>query len=131
MRENRSKLMNFTKALLRLEEGLGAYKDDNTLLRDGIIQRFEFTFELAWKSMKEVFEDEGLIGLNSPKAVLKEAFAIGIIMDEKLWINMLSDRNATSHIYSESVATEICNNIINKYFIELIKLKDVISKKID
>ena len=131
MRENRSKLMNFTKALLRLEEGLGAYKDDNTLLRDGIIQRFEFTFELAWKSMKEVFEDEGLIGLNSPKSVLKEAFAIGIIMDEKLWINMLSDRNATSHIYSESVATEICNNIINKYFMELKKLKDVISKRID
>jgi len=131
MRENRSKLVNFSKALLRLEEGLAEYKDDNTLLRDGIIQRFEFTFELAWKAMKEVFEDEGLIGLNTPKSVLKEAFAMGIIVDEKLWINMLSDRNATSHIYSESVATEICNNIVNKYFVELKKVKDAIIQRVD
>ncbi|MBV1821877.1 nucleotidyltransferase substrate binding protein, partial [Bacteroidales bacterium MSK.15.36] len=114
MKENSNKVQNFIKALNKLKEGLTQYNEKNELLRDGIIQRFEFTFELAWKTLKEVFEDEGLIGLNSPKSVLKEAFSAGIIQDEKLWMNMLMDRNSTSHMYSESNAIEICKNIKEK-----------------
>jgi len=79
MKENSSKLQNFIKAVDRLKEGLLQYNEENELLIDGIIQRFEFTFELAWKTLKEVFEDEGLIGLNSPKSVLREAFSARII----------------------------------------------------
>lgn len=130
MKENSSKLQNFIKALDKLKEGLLQYSEQNELLRDGIIQRFEFTFELAWKTLKEVFEEEGLIGLNSPKTVLKEAFSAGIIEDEKLWINMLMDRNATSHLYSENSSKEICVNIRGKYIIALEELKNNIISRV-
>lgn len=130
MKENSSKLYNFIKALNRLKEGLLQYNKENELLRDGLIQRFEFTFELAWKTLKEVFEDEGLIGLNSPKSVLKEAFSAEIIKDEKLWLNMLIDRKSTSHMYSESNATEICKNIEEKYIEALEELKCKIIERI-
>ncbi|MBE6064215.1 nucleotidyltransferase substrate binding protein [Clostridium cochlearium] len=130
MKENSNKVQNFIKALNKLKEGLTQYNEKNELLRDGIIQRFEFTFELAWKTLKEVFEDEGLIGLNSPKSVLKEAFSAGIIQDEKLWMNMLMDRNSTSHMYSESNAIEICKNIKEKYVEALEELKENIIERI-
>ncbi|MBU5484090.1 nucleotidyltransferase substrate binding protein [Clostridium sp. MSJ-11] len=130
MKENRSKLHNFIKALDRLKEGLLQYNDENELLRDGLIQRFEFTFELAWKTLKELFEDEGLMGLNSPKSVLKEAFSAGIIENEKLWLDMLVDRNSTSHMYSESNAIEICKNIKEEYTKALEDLKDKIIRRI-
>ncbi|OPJ63938.1 nucleotidyltransferase substrate binding protein [Clostridium oryzae] len=130
MRENSNKLHNFIRALDKLKEGLHQYNEENELLRDGLIQRFEFTFELAWKTLKEMFEDEGLIGLNSPKSVLKEAFSSGIIEDEKLWLNMLVDRNTTSHIYSEDTAVLISKNIKERYTEAFEKLRDKIIERI-
>lgn len=124
-----NKLNNFIKALDRLEQGLLQYDGKNELLRDGIIQRFEFTFELAWKTLKEVFEDEGLIELNSPKSVLREAFSAGITEDEKLWINMLKDRNSTSYIYSEIKVIEICKNIKDKYINALKEIREKIVER--
>ncbi|PRR77321.1 Nucleotidyltransferase substrate binding protein like protein [Clostridium liquoris] len=78
----------------------------------------------------DVFEDEGLIGLNSPKSVLKEAFSAGIIQDEKLWMNMLMDRNSISHMYNESNAIEICENIKEQYAEAFEKLKENIIERI-
>ena len=120
------KVNNFNNALARLKEGVAKYDEANDLLRDGVIQRFEFTFELAWKTLKAVFEDEGLTGLNSPKTVLREAFAAELIKDDELWLSMLSDRNSTAHIYSEQLAIEICKNIQEKYVIELVDLLEKI-----
>lgn len=130
MKKNNSKLENFIKALNRLKEGLLQYDDKNELLRDGVIQRFEFTFELAWKTLKEVFEEEGLIGLNSPKSVLKEAYSAGIIEDEKLWMNMLMDRKSTSQMYNKNNAIEICKNIKAEYTNALERLKEKIIKRL-
>lgn len=124
-----NKLNNFIKALNKLEEGLLQYDVKNELLRDGLIQRFEFTFELAWKTLKEVFEEEGLIGLNYPKSVLREAFSAGLIENEKLWINMLKDRNLTLRMYSESISIEIGKNIKDKYVNALNEIKDKIVER--
>ena len=126
MSEPNTKVNNFTKALARLKEGIAKYDEADDLLRDGVIQRFEFTFELAWKTLKAVFEDEGLTGLNSPKTVLREAFAAGLINDDELWLSMLSDRNSTAHIYSEQLAIEICHHIQRKYVVELVNLLEKI-----
>ena len=79
--------------------------------------------------MKEVFKDEGLMELNSPKSVLKEAFSSGLIENEKLWINMLKDRNFTLYMYSESISMEISENIKDKYVDTLNKLKDKIVER--
>lgn len=110
-----NKFVNLTNANERLKEGIIKYDIENDLLRDGLIQRFEFTFELTWKTLKVCFEDEGLIGINSPKSILREAFSTGLIEDDELWLEILNDRNSTSHIYSERLAVEICNRIIDKY----------------
>lgn len=119
MSEPFNKLDSFKKAYARLTEGIAQYDEANDLMRDGLIQRFEFTFELAWKTLKEVFEDEGLIDLNSPKRVLREAFASGIIANEELWLSMLDDRNSITHIYNEVIAIRICTDIIEKYVLVL------------
>ena len=128
MSDHRQKFENYVDALERLKEGVVKYDKSNDLLRDGLIQRFEFTFELSWKALKSIFEDEGLTGLNSPKMVLREAFAAGLIEDQELWLSMLNDRNLKSHIYSEKVAVGICNNIIEKYIATLEELKEKIYK---
>lgn len=130
MSEPKLKVNNFNNALARLKEGIAKYDEADDLSRDGVIQRFEFTFELAWKTLKVVFEDEGLTGLNSPKTVLREAFAAELIKDDELWLAMLSDRNSTAHIYSEQRAIEICHNIQDRYVIELANLLEEIKTRL-
>jgi nucleotidyltransferase substrate binding protein (TIGR01987 family) len=130
MSEPNIKVNNFKKALSRLNAGIAKYNGTDDLLRDGVIQRFEFTFELAWKTLKAVFEDEGLIGLNSPKTVLREAFAAELIKDDELWLAMLNDRNSTAHIYNEQLAIEICHNIQEKYLTALANLLERIEKRL-
>jgi nucleotidyltransferase substrate binding protein (TIGR01987 family) len=122
-------MQNYTRALTKLREGILRYDEADDLGRDGLIQRYEFTFELAWKTLKVLFEDEGLIGLNSPKTVLKEALGAGLIDDEELWLKMLADRNSTAHIYSEQMAIEICNKIRQSHVIALERLAVQIEKR--
>jgi nucleotidyltransferase substrate binding protein (TIGR01987 family) len=129
MNGRKTKFENYTRALTKLKEGLSRYDEADDLERDGLIQRYEFTFELAWKTLKFLFEDEGLIGLNSPKTVLKEAFGAGLIADEELWLKMLADRNSTTHIYSEQMAIEICNRIRQSHVIALERLAEQIEKR--
>ena len=115
MSDRRAKLANFNKAMDRLREGSMKMEALDDLARDGVIQRFEFTFELAWKTLKSCFEEEGLMGLNSPKLVLREAYAAGLIQSEEVWLEMLEDRNSTAHIYSEALAIKICRQIQDRY----------------
>ena len=126
----KKKFENYKNALARLQEGMSQYDGENDLSRDGLIQRFEFTFELAWKTLKAIFENEGLTGINSPKTVLREAFSAGLIEDDELWLAMLNDRNSTVHIYSEKLAIEICNNVQGKYINEFGKLAEKLEIRI-
>lgn len=129
MSNHQTKTENFSRALVRLKEGILRFDETDDLERDGLIQRFEFTFELAWKTLKAIFESEGLIGLTSPKTVLKEALVAGLINDEELWLKMLTDRNSTVHIYNEQMAIEICNKVKQSYLIALERLADQIEKR--
>ncbi|MGI6448764.1 MAG: nucleotidyltransferase substrate binding protein [Desulfitobacteriia bacterium] len=125
MSDCQQKIINFSNALRRLKEGVEKLNQADDLLRDGVIQRFEFTFELAWKSLKACFEEEGIMNLNSPKAVLIEAFAASLFNDDELWLQMLRDRNLTVHIYNEEQAIAICQSIQHKY---LPALEDLLQK---
>lgn len=123
-----SYFINFNKAVCRLEEALEEYdKYGISSSRDGVIQRFEFCTELAWKSTREYLLSEGYVDINSPKTVMKQAYADNLIEDEQAWLELLYSRNLTSHIYDDNTASDIFNNIKNKYlhlFKELIaKLK--------
>ncbi len=110
-----------------LEEGIKQTK--NQLDRDGVIQRFEFTFELLWKTLKLLLLDEGII-TNSPKEVLKETYRFGLINIESLFLDMLDDRNQTSHIYSEEVSKEIFNRIKKDYLAAIKKLLKELKERI-
>jgi hypothetical protein len=111
------KLQNFQKAIERLREAVIGFQQlpENRIIQDGLIQRFEFTFELAWKTSKVKLELQGLHDAVSPKTVLKELYALKWIDDETTWLEMLKDRKMTSHIYDESVADEITDRVMNKY----------------
>lgn len=118
------KLQDFKKALDRLEEGL---QEDHTssIVIDGVIHRFEFNYELAWKIMKYYLEYQGLEGAKSPRSTFKEAFILGLIEDGDDWIDMINDRNLTSHTYDEKMARKIYDKIRNKHFPNL---KDMYNK---
>ncbi|WLR51119.1 nucleotidyltransferase substrate binding protein [Bacillus tianshenii] len=107
---------NLEQALYRLEEAL---KEDlsNSLVVDGTIQRFEFTIELYWKTLKRLLESEG-IETKTPKETLKEAYQAGWLENESAWLQMLKDRNETSHTYNEELALDILENI-KTYFPEM------------
>ena len=88
-----------------------------------MLQRFEFTFELGWKALKEYMLDAGMQNtLQFPKQVLREAYAAELIDDEGVWLDMLNARNQTSHIYDDHTAAVIAAKIQNAYLPELQKL---------
>jgi nucleotidyltransferase substrate binding protein (TIGR01987 family) len=98
------------------------------VVRDGVIQRFEFTYELAWKATKEYLEYLGIVDRNSPKAVIKEAYAQNLITSEQNWLLMINDRNLTSHVYKEEMAQEIAERIVNCYINEFDELLNGLQK---
>ena len=80
------------------------------LERDGAIQRFEFTFELAWKTMKRILAFKG-INVNSPRDVFREAAKQKLIDDPVIWFDFLKKRNLTVHTYNQSCADEIFQSL--------------------
>lgn len=122
--ERDSKRANYKRAIERLREALNEYEAaPSDTMRDGVIQRFEFTTELAWKACREYLMEMGYAEVNGPKPVMREAFAHGLIDDETVWINILNDRNLTSHMYKEQTANEIFEHIWTKYIEQFEALK--------
>ena len=110
------KYEQFEAAVFRLREALEDYRSTPlSSVRDGVIQRFEFCAELAWKTMREYLLDQGYTEINSPKAVIRQAFAYGMIEDAEGWIRLMNDRNLTSHVYDERTAEEIFRRIETVY----------------
>lgn len=109
------------KAANKLNEALRG--DASDLEIDGILHRFEFTFELAWKTMKDCLEEQGIVGkIGSPREIIKEAFSVGLIDNGEVWIDMMLSRNELSHLYDEETSREIYDNIKEIYILEINKL---------
>ena len=85
------------------------------LEKAGVIQTYEFTFELAWKTVKDYLEEKG-ISVKFPRDTIKEGFRYDILEDGDLWIDMLEKRNLMSHAYDEEKAETAYKLIINEYF---------------
>jgi len=82
--------------------------------RAGVIQAFEFTFEATWKLLKHLAEAEGVVA-ESPKRALIAAHKMGIVKDEALWLDMLRDRNLSSHVYHVDLAERIFVAVRDRY----------------
>lgn len=91
-------------ALESLKKALS--QDFNEFTRDAAIQRFEYTFELAWKAMKRALKEEGL-ETGSPKQIFRTAFQAKMIDDVETWFGLLKERNLTVHTYNEDTANEV------------------------
>lgn len=123
------KVEAYQHTLTRLQDAVACCQraPEDPLYRDGLIQRFEFTFELAWKSLKEYMEDQGadLSGIAFSKQVFRTAYAAGLIHDQQVWLDMLASRNVTSHVYDDAQAAQVAADICGRYIAPLTALADL------
>jgi nucleotidyltransferase substrate binding protein (TIGR01987 family) len=111
------RLQSFQKAFVRLSEGaqLAGERELSPLEKQGLIQAFEFTHELAWNVLKDYLESQGVQGVVGSKGATREAFKNGLIADGEVWMDMIKSRNQTSHTYNEATANEITEAILTRY----------------
>jgi len=117
---------NFSKALSQLEEAvtLAKQRSLSKLEEQGLIQAFEFTHELAWKTLKDFFDNRGVQDLYGYKDVTRTAFQTGLIVNGDAWMGMIQSCNLTSHTYDEATATQIASAVLNIYFGEFKTLRN-------
>jgi len=117
---------NFLKAFSLIEEAVMKYHNEgiSDLEEQGLIQRFEFTHELAWNVLKDYFEYQGNMDITGSRDATREAFNKGLIDDGEGWMEMIKSRNKSSHTYNEEIAKEIVKNVVEKYYDLFLKFKE-------
>ena len=124
----RQRFTNYSKALSQLEKFVEKGKDLNKMEEQGMIKAFEYTYELGWNTIKDFYEAQGEAGLQGGRDAIQLAFKRGLIKDGEGWMEMLKDRNRTSHTYNEETANEIAEHILSGYFDLFIGLKNEFEK---
>lgn len=126
---------NYRKALIQLGKAVNivsavsnSSSDQNDLLAEGLIQRYEYTHELAWKVMKDYEEYQGITDIMGSRDAIRVALRAGILDDDR-WMDTISDRNLTSHNYDDETAKHIVNNIINVYYPLFVKFETTMTGK--
>jgi len=114
----KQRFSNYRLALSRLAEGvsLARQRPLSDLEKQGLIQAFEFTHELAWNVMKDFFAYQGNVSIMGSRDAVREAFAKGLVEEGEGWMEMIKSRNQTSHTYNQKVADEIVERILESYF---------------
>jgi nucleotidyltransferase substrate binding protein (TIGR01987 family) len=124
---------NFVKALSKLSQAVAYIKhnfmneedpiDDSDvgyvldeIVKEGLIQRFEYTHELAWNVMKDYAAFQGNTNVGGSRDATREAFQLNLVSDGKVWMDMIGSRNKTSHTYNEETADEIYSKIMKEYY---------------
>ena len=117
---------NYKKALAKLGEAvkLDAERTLSELERQGIIQAFEYTHELAWKVMQDFFVYQGNTELRGSRDATRQAFSADLIMDGDSWMEMIKNRNRTSHTYNEAISEEIYKNIVTLFYPLFVTFKE-------
>lgn len=123
----KQRFQNLKQAFAQLERGL-AIATPNDIEKQGIIQSFEFTFELAWKTLKDYLESQQ-VSAPFPRDVIKQAFHYQLISDGDLWMDMLEKRNLVAHTYNETAANAALELIRDKYFVALKQAIDFLIKQ--
>ena len=106
---------NYRKALSQLEKFV-LKGELSELEEQGLIKAFEYTYELAWNTLKDYLEYQGILEVAGSRDTIREAFKINLISNGQEWMNMLASRNLTSHTYNEETADEIASAVLNTYF---------------
>jgi len=132
---------NFVKAMDKLQQSIDYIntldisesidKDEvlDELIKEGLIQRFEYTHELAWNVMKDYAEYQGNSTIGGSRDASREALQLKIIVDGEIWMDMIQSRNKTSHTYNNETANEIYNKILTQYYPAFVKFKNMMETK--
>ena len=119
---------NFCRALTNLKEIQTKSPPFDTITTAGMVALFEICFEQSWRATKEFLERQGVNEkIGSPRAIIKQAFAAGLIDDEQLWLEMLAARNDVAHSYNEAVALKIIAACKEKFIALFESLKETLA----
>lgn len=121
---------NYQKALKQLKAGvdLSAQRELSLLEKQGLIQAFEYTHELAWKTMKDFLDYKGSTEpIYGSKDATRQAFLMGLIAHGEDWMRMILSRNLTSHTYDEKTVEEIVNEVLGNYIFRFEELEQKLS----
>lgn len=106
---------NYNKALAQLEKFVKK-EQLSDMEEQGLIKAFEYTYELAWNTLKDYLEYQGILNMAGSRDVIREAYKVNLIVNGEQWMNMLTSRNLTSHSYNEDTADQISDAVINVYY---------------
>jgi nucleotidyltransferase substrate binding protein (TIGR01987 family) len=112
---------NYTKALAQLTKFIQKI-ELNELEQQGLIQAFEYTYELAWNTLKDYFEMQGEANLYGSRDAFRLAFKRGLVENGEAWMDMIKSRSLTSHTYNEETAQKIAQDTVTVYFPEFVAL---------
>jgi nucleotidyltransferase substrate binding protein (TIGR01987 family) len=121
---------NYRKALSQLSE----FFDGSTLNRreeQGLVKSFEYTYELAWHTLKDFLEYQGVSGLIGSRDAFRRAFEDDLLADGHLWMEMIKSRNKTSHTYNEETAREIIEDIKESYYPAFLELENTLLDRVN
>src|SRR5580698_1153800 len=118
----KQRFSNYQKAFNQLQEFVKKGQLSK-LEEQGLIKTFEYTYELAWNTIKDFYENQGESGIQGSRDAIQLAFKRGLIVHGDTWMGMLKDRNRTAHTYNEQTAKEIAGNILLNYFSAFIELR--------
>jgi nucleotidyltransferase substrate binding protein (TIGR01987 family) len=109
---------NYLNALQTLDEAaaLAQTRSLSKLEQQGLIQGFEFSHELAWNVFKDYLADKGIVGLIGSKDATRSAFKNGLIEQGETWMEMIADRNLSSHTYDQAMAQTLATHILDNYY---------------
>ncbi|MFC5190633.1 nucleotidyltransferase substrate binding protein [Algoriphagus aquatilis] len=124
----KQRLQNFKRAFIQLEKAVKT-PDLNELERQGLIKAFEFTYELAWTTLKDYLIEMGYTELMGSKDTFRQAFQLGLISDGEIWMEMVKSRNLTSHTYNQDTAESIEEDVITTYYPLIKQLLDNLETK--
>lgn len=119
----------YCKALHQLESAVKTYAStDLDIIKEGIIQRFEFTHELAWKLMQDILKSQGFFDIIGSRTATKMAFNQGLITKGEIWMAMIKSRNLTVHTYDEQILNSEYGKITEDYLPLMIEFKQNIER---
>jgi nucleotidyltransferase substrate binding protein (TIGR01987 family) len=117
----KQRFMNFEKALFQLKSGIQTHiHTQEDIIKEGIIQRFEFTHELAWKVLKDYLEYEGFTNITGSRTATREAYNKNLLENGDVWMEMIESRNNTVHTYQQNILEVEFEKIVKNYLPALI-----------
>lgn len=121
---------NYRKALSQLKEVV-EQDELNKFEEQGLIQAFEFTYELAWSTLKDFLQYQGFSDIIGSRDTIRTAFSESLIEDGHVWMAMIESRNKTTHTYNETTAREIANDVRARFYPAFCALEKTLLGRLD